>query len=224
MRRLSFAAAAMLGGMPVLGANLLVNGSFEAESVPANFYLAGTTPSGWLSYGVQAPDILTVGYSGGTAAAGVNYVDLIGGGAGSIPAGISQDVPLTAGVTYAVSFAYNGDGNSPRELKYSLALLLPGSLLSDSLLSGTLDVSGLNNFSQFVPPTTAWQLFSALVTPDTSGTYRLSLYTDTAGAEFGSPYVDNVSVEAVAVPEASALATLLAAGGTALVLHRRRRG
>lgn len=214
MRRLSFAAAAMLGGMPVLGANLLVNGSFEAESVPANFYLAGTTPSGWLSYGDQAPDILTVGYSGGTAAAGVNYVDLIGGGAGSIPAGIRQDVSLSAGVTYAVSFAYNGDFNSPRDLKYSLG----------SLLSGTLDVSGLNNFAQLNPTTTVWQVFSALVTPSTSGTYTLSLYTETPGAAFGSPYVDNVSVEPVAVPEASALATLLAAGGTALVLHRRRRG
>ncbi len=214
MRRLSFAVAAMLGGLPVLGANLLINGSFETESVPANFYLAGTTPSGWLSYGAQAPDILTVGYSGGTAADGDNYVNLIGGGAGSIPAGIRQDVTLTAGVTYAVSFAYNGDFNSPRDLKYSLG----------SLLSGTLDVSGLNNFAQLNPITTVWQVFSALVTPSTSGTYTLSLYTDTPGAAFGSPYVDNVSVEAVAVPETSALATLLAAGGTALVLHRRRRG
>lgn len=214
MRRLSFVVAGLLGGMPALGTNLLVNGSFEAESVPANWFLAGTTPAGWLSYGSQAPDILTVGYSGGTAAEGVNFLDLIGGGAGSIPAGISQAVTLTAGMTYSVSFHYNGDHNSPRALKYSLG----------SLLSGTLVVSGLNNFAQLNPVTTAWSLFSALVSPGTTGTYVLSLYTDTPTASFGSPYVDNVSVEAMEVPESSGLAMLLDAGGTVLALNRRRRG
>lgn len=212
MRRLLSIVVILTGGMPVTGASLLVNGSFESESVPANWFLAGTAPAGWLAYGVQSPDILTVGYSGGIAAEGVNFVDLVGGGAGTMPAGIRQDVTLSAGVTYAVSFAYNGDFNSPRELNYSLG----------ALLSGSLDVSSLNNFSQLNPNTTVWQLFSAQVTPSTTGTYALSLYTE-SGA-FGSPYVDNVSVEAVSVPESSALTALVGAAVTVLVLRRQHRG
>lgn len=213
MRRLfvgSFVTLAL--GISGQGANLVTNGSFEAQVVPDNFYLEATTPTGWLSYGLQAPDILTVGYSGGTAADGVNYMDLIGGGLGVLPAGIRQDLLLTAGITYAVSFAYNGDFNSPRDLKYSLG----------SLLSGSIDVSALNNFSALNPNTTVWQLFSAEVTPIVSGTYSLAFYTESG--TFGSPYVDNVSVEAVTVPETSALLTLLGAAGTVGVLRRLRRG
>jgi hypothetical protein len=213
MRRLfvgSFVTLAL--GISGQGANLVTNGSFEAQVVPDDFYLEATTPTGWLSYGVQAPDILTVGYSGGTAADGVDYVDLIGGGVGVLPAGIRQDLLLTAGVTYAVSFAYNGDFNSPRSLNYSLG----------SLLSGSIDVSGLNNFSALNPNTTVWQLFTTEVTPVVTGTYSLEFYT-TSGS-FGSPYVDNVAVEAVTVPETSALAALLGAAGTVVLLRRRRRG
>ena len=213
MRRLfvgSFVTLAL--GVSGQGANLVTNGSFEAQVVPDNFYLEATTPTGWLSFGAQAPDILTVGYSGGTAADGVDYVDLIGGGVGVLPAGIRQDLLLTAGITYAVSFAYNGDFNSPRFLNYSLG----------SLLAGSLDVSALNNFSALNPNTTVWQLFSAEVTPVVSGTYSLAFYT--ASGAFGSPYVDNVSVEAVTVPETSALVALLGAAGTVVLLRRRRRG
>jgi hypothetical protein len=215
MRRLfvgSFITLAL--GISGQGANLVTNGSFEAQVVPDNFYLEATTPTGWLSYGAQAPDILTVGYSGGTAADGVNYMDLIGGGVGVLPAGIRQDLTMTAGVTYAVSFRYNGDLNTPRALKYSLGPL-------GSLLLGSIDVSALNNFTDF-GATTVWQLFSAQVTPDTSGTYSLAFYT-TSGT-FGSPYVDDVSVEAVTVPETSALAALLGAAGTVVLLRRCRRG
>jgi hypothetical protein len=213
MRRLfvgSFITLAL--GISGQGANLVTNGSFEAQVVPDNFYLEATTPTGWRSYGAQAPDILTVGYSGGTAADGVNYMDLIGGGVGVLPAGIRQDLTLTAGITYAVSFAYNGDFNSPRFLNYSLG----------SLLAGSIDVSALNNFSALNPNTTVWQLFSAEVTPVVSGTYSLAFYT--ASGVFGSPYVDNVSVEAVTVPETSALMALLGAAGTVVLLRRCRRG
>ncbi len=213
MRRLFVGSSVTLAlGISGQGANLVTNGSFEAQVVPDNFYLEATTPTGWLSYGLQAPDILTVGYSGGTAADGVNYMDLIGGGVGVLPAGIRQDLTLSAGVTYTVSFAYNGDFNSPRDLKYSLG----------SLLSGSIDVRALNNFSALNPNTTVWQLFSAEVTPVVSGTYSLAFYTESG--TFGSPYVDNVSVEAVTVPETSALVTLLGAAGTVGVLRRLRRG
>lgn len=213
MRRLfvgSFVTLAL--GISGQGANLVTNGSFEDQVVLDDF-LEATTPTGWLSYGVQAPDLLTAGYSGGTAAEGANYVDLIGGGVGTVPAGIRQDLSLTAGVTYTVSFAYNGDFNSPRDLKYSLG----------SLLSGSLDVSSLNNFSALNPSTTVWQLFSAEVTPSVTGTYTLALYTDTPEATYGSPYVDNVSVEAVEVPEVvpSGIIFLLGAGGVALIRRRR---
>lgn len=213
MRRLfvgSFVTLAL--GISGQGANLVTNGSFEAQVVPANFYLEATTPTGWLSYGGQAPDILTVGYSGGTAADGVNYMDLIGGGVGTLPAGIRQDLALMAGVTYSVSFAYNGDFNSPRLLKYSLG----------SLLSGSLDVSGLNNFAALNPTTTVWQLLTAQVTPVATGTYSLAFYTESG--TYGSPYVDDVSVEAVAVPEASVLLALLGAAGTAGGVRWLRRG
>ncbi len=214
MRRLFVGSCVTLAlGISGQGANLVTNGSFEAETVPLNLFLASTTPTGWTAYGSQAPDILTVGYSGGVAADGDDYVDLIGGGTGVLPAGIQQSVNLVAGISYTVSFAYNGDGNSPRELQYSLG----------SLLSGTIDVSSLNNFSTINKPVTVWQLFAATVTPAVSGSYTLALYTDTPGATFGSPYVDNVSVEAVEVPEAapSGILVLLGAGGVALIRRRR---
>lgn len=193
MRRLfvgSFITLAL--GISGQGANLVTNGSFEAQLVPDNFYLEATSPTGWQSYGLQAPDILTEGYSGGTAADGVNYMDLIGGGVGVLPAGIRQDLLLTAGVTYAVSFRYNGDLNSPRDLKYSLG----------SLLSGSIDVSALNNFTAVNPITTLWQLFSTQVTPVATGTYSLAFYTETG--TYGSPYVDDVSVTVLDVPEPTA--------------------
>lgn len=191
--------------------NLVVNGSFEVESVPLNLFLQATVPTGWQSYGAIAPDILTVGYSGGTAADGTDFVDLIGGsGAGTLPAGLKQNVALTAGVTYEVSFAYNGD-YSTRSLNYSLGTLLVGSV----------NVSSLNAFSNF-GATTVWQLFSAQVTPVTTGNYALAFYTTTG--TFGSPYVDDVSVVAVAVPEVPAPAAWLglAAVGHALWRFRRR--
>ncbi len=212
MRRL-FVETAVIATllMPAQGANLVVNGSFEAEAVPVNSYLAGTTPTGWLSYGLQSPDILTVGYSGGSAAEGTDFVDLIGVNAGVFPAGIRQDISLLGGVTYAVSFAYNGDFNSPRSLEYSVG----------ALLVGLLDVSNLNAFTDF-GATTVWQQFTAQVTPATTGSYTLALYT-TAGS-FGSPYVDDVSVTAVSVPEVPVSAATLGLGlAICLSLRLRRR-
>jgi hypothetical protein len=191
----------------VLGQNLVINGSFEAQSVslPPGFIVQNV--SGWTPVG-GGSDVLVTGYSGGMASHGVNFVDILGNSGspgGPFPTGISQNIVLTAGVSYELRFEYNGDNNSPRSLEYAFG----------TLASGSFDVSMMNIFSDF-GMVTPWATFSTIVTPVMSDNYLLSFTT--SGGQFGSPYLDNVSV--TAVPEPSVLA--LAAAGLGLWLARRQ--
>jgi hypothetical protein len=203
-------ALPLLLGMPLaaaFGQNLVANGSFEAQSVslPPGFIVQNVT--GWTPVGGGA-DVLVTGYSGGMASHGVNFVDILGNSGspgGPFPTGISQNIALTAGVSYELRFDYNGDNNSPRSLDYAFG----------TLESGSLDVSMMNAFTAF-GEVTPWGIFSTIVTPVISGSYLLSFTT--SSGQFCSPYVDNVSV--TAVPEPSVLT--LAAAGLGLCLMRRQ--
>lgn len=178
-------------------ANLITNGSFEAPGVSGNSYITGI-PTGWSDLGNgSTTDILAAGYSGGSASDGSQYVDLIGGGSGVFPSGLRQSLHLLAGTTYRLAFDYNG-GNAPGSiLKYALG----------TLISGNFNVEALNNFSNF-GATTPWQHYSADVAVTVSGDYTLSFWTE-SGA-WGSPYLDNVSLDALpgAVPEPTSLLLL----------------
>jgi len=207
-------ALPFLLGLPLVaafGENLVVNGSFEAQSVslPPGFIVQSV--SGWTPVG-GGSDLLVAGYSGGMASHGVNFVDIIGNSGmgpnasgGPYPTGISQNIALTAGVSYELRFDLNGDNNTPRSLDYSFG----------ALASGSFDVSMMNIFSNF-GVVTPWVTFSTVVTPMTSGIHLLRFTT--SGGSSGSPYLDNVSV--TAVPEPSVFA--LAATGLGLWIARRR--
>jgi hypothetical protein len=191
--------------------NLILNGSFEAQSVPTSPGYITASVAFWSPVN-GGSDLITSGYVGGSASDGVNFVDIIGnpglvGYTGPYPTGISQSVLLDAGVTYLLKFDYNGDAaNSPRSLAYSLG----------SLLSGSVDVGSLNAFSG-LGTVTPWETLSAYITPTSSGSYTLAFTTD-QGA-YGSPYLDNVSL--TAVPEPTTLA-LVGLGGLAMLLRRKK--
>jgi hypothetical protein len=192
--------------------NLILNGSFEAQSVPTSPGYITASVAFWSPVN-GGSDLITAGYVGGSASDGLNFVDIIGNPGlvaytGPYPTGISQDVSLDAGVTYHLTFDFNGDAaNSPRSLAYSLG----------SLISGSVDVGSMNAFGG-LGPVTPWQTVSVYVTPSTSGSYTLAFTTD-QGA-YGSPYLDNVSI--AAVPEPTTLA-LVTAGGLLIFSFRRNK-
>lgn len=189
-------------------ANLVVNPSFEQDSVTPGLFLQ-QTPAGWTAVG-GGTDVLSAGYSGGTAAAGAQFVDLIGNlSGGPFPTGLEQTLGLSAGVTYQLSFAYTDDGGGVAPLDFSLG----------TLVSGSVDPTGLNAFTDF-GATTPWQVFTAEFTPSVSG--DVALRFTTASGSFGGPYLDAVSVSEV--PEAGSLLPLAGLVGTAWLWRRRRAG
>lgn len=195
-------------------ANLLQNGSFEADSFSGP-YLTGI-PSGWQSLGNGSTvDILASGAGGGAAAEGSRYVDLIGGGFGTLPSGLFQTVHLLAGQTYHLSFDYNGgrymDGTPTvgAVLEYSLG----------ALLSGSVNVDGLNNFPDYYAATSPWQHFAANVQVASTGDYQLRFQT--SAGMWGSPYVDNVVLNGNTVNEPTS-ALLLVASLFGLARYSRR--
>jgi hypothetical protein len=196
---------------PASQANLVQNGSFEAQGVSGNSYITAI-PTGWSDLGNgSTTDILAAGYSGGSASDGSQYVDLIGGGSGVFPSGLSQSLHLLAGTTYRLAFDYNG-GQAPGSiLKYALG----------SLVAGNFNVEAMNNFSAF-GATTPWQHFSTDVAVAVSGDYSLSFWTE-SGA-WGSPYLDNVSLDALpgSVPEPTSL-LLIGAGICGILATVRKR-
>ena len=160
--------------------------------------LFGTTESGGSSGGGTVFQLNTDGtgytvlknFAGGTASDGCQFVDLIGGGVGTFPSGLSQTMLLQGGMTYRLSFDYNGgrytDGSptSGAVLDFSLG----------SLVSGSINVDALNAFAAN-GPVTPWQSISSVFTVATTDNYALTFQT--MGGAFGAPYIDNVRLTAV---------------------------
>ena len=177
-------------------ANLVTNGSFESPVSPSGGFVTGV-PDGWFSIG-GGTDIISAG---------------LGGGVGTFPSGLFQTVNMSGGVTYQLSSDYNGgrfqDGTptSGSVLDYSV----------DGLVSGSINVDALNVFSDY-GPATPWQRLSSDFAVITTGEYTLKFQTPTGA--FGSPYLDNVTIDTI-VPEPSTL--LLGAMATVGLFLRRRR-
>lgn len=178
-----------------LAANLVVNGSFESPAAPADWF-STAIPTGWTALGNgSTTDIIHTGYSGAVASDGSQFVDLIGGGAGTLPSGLLQTLHLSGGQTYRLSFDYNGDGG------------LGGTLLEfalGSLVTGSIDVTSLNVYPIF-GATAPWQSHAVDFAVATTGNYDL-VFQSLSGLYEG-PFIDDVSLVAVPDP-ASSLAGL----------------
>ena len=112
VRRISLAAAAVIGFATAASANVLVNGGFEIPNVGGGPEIlgveGGTEPSGF-GWSVTAGniEILTTNYPNmAPAYEGSQMIDLIGvGGVGAI----AQTFATTPGTLYSLTFAY-GNG------------------------------------------------------------------------------------------------------------------
>jgi PEP-CTERM motif len=199
---------------PFFDSGLLTGGGFESPVATAALYLDGQSPAGWTNTGVGGPvDIISAGYFGAAADSDNQFVDLIGGGEGVLPAGITQTVQLLAGQLYEFKFAYNGGGNPTpgvaEVLEYSVG----------DLVTGTIDTSALQVYPN-LGTATPWHQFSAQFTPTQSGAYPVTFKT--SAGSFAGPFVDSVRLAAV-VPEPSTFVLAGVAGFFALALCWRRR-
>lgn len=106
-------AVSFLAVAPLAGANLLLNGSFEAPSVPAagftNFPVGSSTLTDWSVFGPSGTAVSVV--SGSFTQIGVSFpaqdgnqwLDLTGFGINA-PVGVSQSVATTVGNQYQLSY------------------------------------------------------------------------------------------------------------------------
>lgn len=178
------AAALALSFAPAFaaGPNLVVNGSFEADTGNLGYWMIAPTLTGWTG----APDIeLQNNFENNVSQDGVYHVELDTYGNSAM----SQTLSATGWVE--LSFWYSPRANvaaGSNTLSYSL-----GSL-SGTLLDG---VAG--------GPTTQWQHFSAFVDLGGSGNAELRFAALGVSDQYGG-LIDNVSVTAVPEPASGVLA------------------
>jgi len=135
MRKIVLAA---LLASPLLAsaANLVTNGSFEANAMPNGSWSIFSNLTGWTG----APNIELRDNVAGAAYDGLNFVELDTTG----NSGMFQDIATTAGAHYSLSFAYSprpGTGNTN-----DINVLWNGSLVQ--ALAGT-NAGGANNWSVY---------------------------------------------------------------------------
>ncbi|MEJ7607553.1 MAG: choice-of-anchor C family protein [Bryobacteraceae bacterium] len=190
---LSFA----LCGLSPLQANLLTNGSFEADVCSGAFCTTGSL-TGWIVAGQV--DLINSYWQ---PAQGQQSLDLNA----LSPATISQNFATNVGSLYSVSFALAGNPDGGTNLKTLNASA------GSTTLPFTFDISGKSKSNM------GWiyQNFSFIATQSTSTLSFQS--TTTNGAPYG-PALDDVSVDA-AIPE-PATGFLFAGAAAGLALYRRR--
>lgn len=200
-------------------AELVTNGGFEVDGLPdgGGMLRLQTIPTGWNNVSTnQNVDLIGDGYFGGTASEGTKFLDLIGNSTGSFPSGVRQSLFLQGGVTYRLSFDYNG--GAPLDVVDPLLQWALG-----SLDSGSINVGSLNVFAGNGRPVTAWSSFTRDITAAASGDYWLSFSTPYGNS--GGPYLDNVSLTALppgpVVDEPAALALVIGALGLLAITRRR---
>jgi hypothetical protein len=167
----------------ISSANLVTNGTFEADSFPANGYNLPSSVTGWSLINSNNVAGIGVGYLGATS----QEIDLSGVADNTSGMGIYQDLATVAGQQYSLSLdvytggdlSHNGGVNVMVD---SLALAgdLQGNVRTNHMLSFTA----------------------------TGTTTRLSLISDHGNVS----HVDNVSVQAVPEPASMAALGLGALG------------
>ena len=158
-------------------ANLVVNGSFEADAIAAGTYAIFPTITGWTG----TPDIELQNRVAGSPFAGNQLVELDT----TRNSGMYQDIATTPGATYAIHFQY-----SPRA---GIAASSNGiEVLWNGVTLATIALSGLGNGD------TVWSGYD--FSGFASGALSRIEFRATGTSDSLGGYLDNVSVAAVPEP------------------------
>lgn len=188
------------------GVNLLVNGSFEQPALAGavqSFSNGQAVGPGWFKLSGALTSTLLSGAQPGYLAAqdGDQRIEV-----GTVyTSGFYQEVTLTAGTNYLLSFfqsGFNGDDS-----------LVDAGVFGSN--GRSLAANHVNDFS--------WTQHTLEFTPVSTGSYFV-IFSAGVTSSAGAAVVDNVSlVELTEVPEPSAAAAIAGAGALGLVLGRRSR-
>ncbi|CDG84886.1 FxDxF family PEP-CTERM protein [Janthinobacterium agaricidamnosum] len=188
------ASAANTPATPLVPANpnLVVNGSFEANTFNGSFTQLSAV-NGWTSSnGVF--ELQKGANQGGisgfmpNAADGIQYLELNNNNLSSV----SQNLATKAGGLYSLSFSFAGRPDTPNQLPSLINVYWGNTLLNPSPLVGT-DTGSWQNFS-----------LSTLTAQGALTSLRFESVGPTGAPTFGS-YLDNVTVTAVPEPESYAM-------------------
>lgn len=201
--KLACLGVAMLCAPPVW-ANLILNGSFEAPTVPAvpvggftNFVGGSTAIPGWTVVGVDSALVSgTFAQSGITFQAkdGVQWADLAGVTSNSMTSGLSQDVATVAGQIY--------------ELSFNVGSATDGQFFFATTVDLSIDGGTRTSYANPITPHDMldWKLFTVQFTA-TGGSTNLTFFNGAAPNNFNTAF-DDVSLTALtsAAPEPGSLA------------------
>jgi PEP-CTERM motif len=212
---LTAAAVALALAAPLAAqANLIVNGSFEAQSQAAGTWTVLPGLTGWQADATSGVELRN-GIAG-SAHDGLNFIELdthqgtFGGKSfdGSTNSSLWQNVSTTAGASYTLTWFYSPRGGVAADSN-DISVFWNGSLLTTSTGNGT----GQSGH--------AWQSYSLTVVG--TGLDKLSFAAGGKADSLGGS-LDNVSLVAAPVPEPGTLAMLVAGLAAVGFIARRRRG
>ncbi len=197
---MGLAVAAAAGQAVATPTNLVVNGSFEANSLTSpftTFYATTQGLTGW-TVGVQSVDLVGSLWN---ASSGVKSLDLNGNKKGEI----HQTITTVVGQKYQLSFDLAGNFQGGPVTKSMAINVGPSGLY-------TFSTAGKNSTNM------GWTTYSTSFVAVSAAT-TLSFASQTSGA-YGAA-LDNIAV--TAVPEPETFAMLLAGLGVMGVIARRRK-